>query len=197
MIAKAVYPVTPSLIEWLNNNEKLLPIEADVFQQWRDILPLVRLVEATVLDHVPRFVAEQAIAQHNDLYDTNFTYEEILGRASDYMFAGVGGWACYTDNQEAIIFGRFDDYLDAFDYTPGIEWAVVWWPFQDTVVVHRSPHVQNRAIIANGYEEGGNGAPLCDGMDDGRNDKFSVDSAFTLPPEIEAAVLQDSRRQCT
>lgn len=194
MIGKTVYPITPSLVEWLSEN--FLPVEKSTFEYWRRALPLVRVVNDTVHSHTPKYIALSAIEQHNELNNESLTYEEILGVSSDFIFSDFGEWTCFIEDQQVLLCGQHDNCFDAFDFTENVDWLLVWWPLQDSLIVHRSPYIRQRNILVpEGMSEGGNGAPICDGLDfkGDPNHRESMLESFVLPPDVEGSIRQDQR----
>jgi hypothetical protein len=181
-VNRTVYPITQSLVTWLN--ETLCPIEKGAFEHWRQLLPLVRICDDAMDGTVPKYAAISAIRQYNDSQGTTFTLEEIIGRL-DYSFSGTGEWAAYVnlDDQEKLLFGEHDEAFVAFEKAPeDVQWIVVWLPEEGSAVVFRSPYICRREIFD---EEG----VLCDGL------TLTGQLAYTLPPSIEGSIQQDLWRR--
>jgi hypothetical protein len=180
VVRETIYPVTRSVVEWLNHT--LFPIEQGTFKYWRSILPLVRICDDTLKGKVPKWAALDAVNQYNALHDTSLTYEEIIGR-QDYSMSDIGEWAAYCrlEDQEALLFGECDDVIETFrEAEPTIPWIVMWFTIDDSVIVFRSPHVEWREQV--GFH---NNFEVCDGMAHGDL------PSYVLPPDIEGSIRQD------
>jgi hypothetical protein len=176
-LLSSVYEVTPEIIEWLNHN--LSPLEQAVFNHYRGIQHLVRLVDKVELGRAPRYAALSALREYNARKSTSITYEEVRDRCPTYIFSDLGEWAAYMDNVQAanrILSGDFDDPMEALENAPpDINWIVLWLVSEGVVVVQRSPHTGNRE-----YQD--DEAALAAGVVRG---PFP---SYVLPPGIEAAM---------
>jgi len=174
---RSVYPVTIEIMEWMNHT--LVPIEEPVFNHYRGIHHLVRVVDRAAAGHIPEYAAFEQIEDHNQEYGTSLTYEEILTRSSTYIFHDLGQWAAYVDDlnaQNSILSGNFDDPDEVFsNAAPDINWIVLLLTSDEVVVVYRSPHIGYREC----YDAEHN---LAEGISEGTL------PAYTLHPQLEAAL---------
>jgi len=152
-----------------------LPIEESEFRHWRGIKALVDIVHDSERGVVPHYAAMSAIAQYNRKKGTLVTFEEVRDLDHTYIPCGAGEWVVWTDHQEGLLRGDYDDPYEAFTYAnESVEWIIVLLP-DSSVLVFRSPHAAGREMnkeTANGLNRGDT-------------------TAYILPPEIEASVKQD------
>jgi hypothetical protein len=176
-LMRSVYPTTVELMEWLNH--ALVPMEQPVFEHYRGIKHLIRIVDRAEAGLLPEYAARSAIRDYNEEHCTLLTYDEIRDRCTSYVFADFGQWAAYLDSiqaQEAIIAGAYDDPEEAFTHAPtDINWIVLLLPSNHVVVVYRSPHIGYKAI----YDED---THTVEGLSRG------IHASYTLPPQIEASL---------
>ncbi len=174
---KGCYPVTPVIVDWLSNTFQA--IHAGEFQQWRAMLPVLRVVQAAEDGKLPRYAALSALRRYNDERQTDITYDEVLTLDSTFLFSDAGEWVVFTDNAASILTGVHDDPDDALLYAADdVQWAVAWVLHVNEIVVYRSPFHGHCQLLdlehyaGDALERGGEVTAL-------------------LPPEIQAAVVHD------
>jgi hypothetical protein len=177
---KAVFEVSPEIIEWLNHN--LTPLEQQVFMHYRGVQRLVRLVDQVEEGRLPKYAALSALRDYNEEHKSCVTYEEIRDRSPNYIFSDIGDWVAYLDNPYAtnlVISGDYDEPSKAFENAhPDICWIVLWLPSENVVVVYRSPYqALRRPLNTDEFEEN-----LSDGLEPGTT------PTYTFPPSLLAAI---------
>jgi hypothetical protein len=176
-LLRSAYPCTIELMEWLNHT--LVPLEQPVFEHYRGIHRLVKLVDRAAAGRIPEYAAYDAINDWNETHGTALTYANIRSRSSAYVFHDFGQWAAYVDDihaQNSILSGQYSDPEDAFSHAhPDINWIVLLLPSDDCVVVYRSPHIGYRAVFD---EE----TWIAEGQSTGNH------PAYTLHPQLEASL---------
>jgi len=176
-----VYPVTPSLIEWLAHT--FVPIDEAAFHYWRDRLPLLKMCRDAENGHIAMRPARAQVRKYNEQNKTSLTYEEIVG-LEDYQLYEAGEWAFFVSDKEdqlKILTGDWDNPHDAFiNANPDISWGILYLPTQEYALVYRSPHKAYRE-----ESELEADISICEGMCRGSL------YAYTLPPEIEGSIRQD------
>ena len=126
---------------------------------------------------MPRYAANSAVQQYNEEHNTVVTYEEVSTLAHTHIPCGAGEWVVFTDNQEGLLCGDYDDPYEAFSYArDDVGWIIVLLPDEPTVIVFKSPYKADRQET----EEG-----TINGLENGEV------MAYILPPEIEASLKQD------
>lgn len=179
MSMRAIYDVTPELLEWLNHT--LVPMEEPVFRHFKGIQRLTSIVDRAEAGKCSTYAAHELIDEHNKRNGTAFGYAEIRDRVDTYVFYDFGKWVAYMDNataQRKVLDSPLTDPEDAFLHAdPDINWIVLLLPSDHVVVVYRSPHIGLREVYdvdtltAWGTKPGNA-------------------QAYTLPPEIEASLGQ-------
>jgi hypothetical protein len=176
-VYRSVYPATIEVLEWMNHT--LVPLEQPVFEHYRGIQRLVRLVDRAAAGRIPTYAAHDAINDWNEQHGTMLDYEGILTRSSTYIFHDFGQWVAYMEGVEAqdrILSGEHDDPENAFTFAPAdINWIVLLLPQDEVVVVYRSPHLGYRAI----HDED---TRIVEGLSTGNL------LSYTLHPQIEASL---------
>lgn len=197
-IFRAVYPVTPALVDWLHNAE-LQPVEQCVFQYYRKVLPLQDLVQAVERGESPKYVALAALREYNDqgLAESEadreagrinifspVTYEDLAQGNASWLFSDAGAWVIYTDHPGGILYGDHDDPEAAMTYAErDVEWIILWMPREEYAVVYRSPHTGRRSRLRETEND-----------QSYESDLYAVGTvrggvpAYVLPPEIEGAL---------
>jgi hypothetical protein len=161
-------------VDWIAHT--LLPVEQSEFEHWRSIKSLIHVVSKTETGEIPKYVALSKIQKHNDQNETSVTYEEIRDLDGTYIPCGAGEWVVWTDDQVAFIYGESDNPFDAM-LESSADWVILEIPQDGLLHVIKSPYVARK-----GWDSSGD---YLNGMS--RGDHYG----YTLPPEIEAGVLQD------
>ena len=169
--------MSASLVDWLSHT--LDGVEESVFEHWRALYALTKIVDLADSGEVHRYVAESAIAAHNDRATTAVTYEEVSSRSGVAVFSIEGEWVVFTDDARKLIASVVDPttYCDLANSDESIEWVLFWNTQENTLIVLRSPHRGLRGGEVGGFVEG---LSLREEYD-----------SFVLPSGIEGAIRQD------
>lgn len=175
MIARAIYEMTPTLLDWLTH--RFESFEKSTFVHYRESMQLVNIVQAAEEGRVPKFAALSAIRQFNEVNGTDLSYESISMLDTTHIFSDCGEWVVFTDNSREIICGPHDDAETACSDTPDhVEYVLVWDTTEGDLVVYKSPHTGRR---------------------EGHSDKYALGMvkgdrlSFVLPPEVEASMYEN------
>lgn len=183
-IRRGTYAQHDHIVDWLNEGT-LHPMEQSAFAHWAGMRNLTAIVDRAEAGIVPRFVAVDAIAEHNASCGTSITYEEVAGRyAHNFIFSAEAEWVIYTDVQglEHLVKGENDDPAEAMDSAPPTcAWMIIWCPAEQEIVVYRSPHVQNRCMYDPNDDDHVHAAGMLRGS-------FH---SYTIPPDVEGSILQE------
>lgn len=182
-VRRGVYGIYDCLVTWLNGSDDLLPLEQSAYAHWAGIRDLTQLVDGAEGGTLPRFVAMEAIEQHNRMNETSITYEEVAGRYShDFVFSPQAEWVIYTDQvgMGHLIFSSGDDVEDTMEHAPpDCRWMLAWHTESHELTVFRSPHKGYRRAYS---EEDDTHA---EGMSPGHL------LAYILPPDLEGSITQE------
>jgi hypothetical protein len=139
------YDMCGELIEWLSWN--FAWIEQSAFDHWKGLQKLTSIVDAVEEGRAPMFAAKSAIRDHNETVDDNITYQEVRDRSSTYVYSPGGDPIAYIDHLQAariVLESESPDFAEALEETAArrdIEWVLVYYPFDNVLVVLKSPHV--------------------------------------------------------
>ena len=175
-----VYPVTPAVIEWLAHG--LLPVEQSSFRYWRERIGLVRMAEKAQAGELHTYAVHHALEQYFEDKKEHLTYQECLELSADHIFSDTGEWVVYTEDSRTFILGDYNCSDDAlYDAPESLDWVILWMPYDEELMVFRSPHQGMREIA--------NPAGYTDGLE--RLGETAL--SYVLPDGIEGAIWQDLR----
>tara|TARA_Y100001970_G_C14152821_1_gene813724 strand:+ start:561 stop:1163 length:603 start_codon:yes stop_codon:yes gene_type:complete len=176
-IGVSTYPAPLSCIDWLSNTFEAL--DGSAFRFWRGCYRLVNIVNQVEDGTARREIANSAIQQHNEDHGTNLSYEEVRDLCSDHVFSPERDYLIFTNNISALCSSEYGDAEQAvYEADERVEFAAIWIPSTNEITVYRSLHTDYKHQKQEGCIE-------TDGTKKG--DLLS----FSLPPEIEATIIQD------
>ena len=127
-----------------------------------------------------KYVALSAIEEYNDRNGTTITYQDVATLSTDHLWSPEGEWVVYTDRPHELVLScrALVEETQLADGDCRVSWILFWDVPENILTVYRSPHIDYKASIA--YPS------LTEGMS-----RTGDCPSFTLPPEIEGAILQD------
>jgi len=176
-IGVTTYTASISCIDWLSNTFDTM--DGSSFQFWRGCYQLVNVVSQAEEGRIHPYIAKSAIKQHNEDHGTSLSYNEVRDLCSNHIFSDVRDYLIFTNNVNALCSGEYGDAEQAvYEADERVEFAAIWVPSRNEITVYRSPHTAYKKQLREGCIE-------TDGHEKG--DLLS----FSLPPEIEATIIQD------
>lgn len=174
MICRAVYQVSPELVDWLSNNFSCF--EESSFIHLQGIQCLTRIADEAEAGRIPTMAATYAIRNYNEEHGTELTYDEVRSRSTTHVFSGVGDACIYSEDCATLLKQDLSPGLEAIleEAPPEVRFIAVWMTSDDLVFIYRSPYEDHRVPFEDGFADGHT-----------RGDALS----YVLPPDIEAAMF--------
>jgi hypothetical protein len=181
MAQAGVYPLTPEITRWLDNN--LWHVEPEAHYYWAKARPVMDIAIQAANGEIPEWVADDVLRRYNAANDCGFTLAGLCDSAASGIDAVSSDQIDYSqrlytdDPQTAVSFGA-DDLWEVAEMLEGV-WSILVLHDEGVVVVFCSPYIEEREA----YEScmlGDVGDGLC----------LGDCPTYVLPPEAEALYLE-------